>query len=240
MPAQQRRKVTDGNLNLISDEKARKRSFAKRARGLLGKSSQLSSLCGAKVITLIHKDDEFFFFCDKGEGTDWFHRAKQLQVKMRQPGTHIRGFFSEDYLSVFSSSGKWMGTEMLESDVVVSDVPMESTERLREELERQAERPPQGCPQLSVETLYVVPDTPPGSAGLSPVSFPLPSMSHVENSETSMGHKKNSKMPVERKGEQWCLRFLWSQPKPMGLERAPLGKNLHNRTLECLVTPEKT
>lgn len=219
--------MTDGNLNLISDEKARKRSFAKRARGLLSKAAQLSTLCGAKVVTLIQKDDEFFFFCDKGEGTNWFQRAEQLDEKMRRPGTHIRGFYSDDYSFVFSDSGKWLGTDSLKSDMLVPDTILVSTENLSKELERQTgfevdDFADIGCgsPQLSVETLHIVEEPPLGVVEEPPLG--------------STGVAPKPKKVVEKKDENWCLRFLWSHPKPMSCERVPLGRETYNRTLRFL------
>ena len=145
--ARRQRRTLDDGIGLLEDPKERKRTFDKRASGLISKAAQLSGQTGAKVVVAISFDSgvtdsnkQFVFFATQGKDMDWFTQAQELRGKMLHGSTHVQGMYLRDWEDVFGTGSKWKNVDGLSSSALTHAAGVtefETRAPLRDEFMRQ-------------------------------------------------------------------------------------------------------
>ena len=256
--ARRQRRTLDDGIGLLEDPKERKRTFDKRASGLISKAAQLSGQTGAKVAVAISFDSgvadsnkQFVFFATEGKDMDWFTQAQDLRGKMLQGSTHIQGMYLKDWEDVFGTGSKWKNVDTLPSSALThaSGVTVfETRGPLRDELMRQTGKTPEEMRELPAATdeaskveLMVVPQ--PDADGVVP-QRPGPYdestdktwwESSAEADSSSSSEESSEEEPLQLRDVGWRLydrAVEWARAgATVAPVRQPRGRRLFQRAL---------
>lgn len=239
-----RRTLQDG-IGLLPDVKERKRSFNKRAVGLVKKAAQLSGQCGAKVLTVVSFDTgrpndrkQFVFFATQGEGLNWFACAEEMRRTMLEGNTHIQGMYQDDWDDIFGGAEEqWRRVDVLESSAITHAGGVnrfEMRDNLQSEFARQN-------PRMRKRRVRPMPE-PVGLDDLHLMVVPLPGESEDSGSDSDSDSASESEESEESEAEittrdvgtqlqDHALRWAFSASCHAAPLRRPRGSRLRDQAI---------